>query len=171
MNARTLLAGAALAALLAGCGDSGDGHTGGTPTGGTTSGASANTAALWRQFAECVRRHGMPNFPDPVQDADGNWGPPPNTSKPPQTTLNACRSIADRLPRRAPASAADMAKLRQLAQCMRRHGLPDWPDPNPDGSFPLPPRLRKGGKTAFGPGLRACRPYLINSRIKVSQGA
>lgn len=30
---------------------------------------------------------------------------------------------------------------------MRDHGIPDFPDPNADGSFPLPPRLRQDGVT------------------------
>lgn len=67
-----------------------------TPTsnpssGGTTSGSSYTVA-----FAECMRSHGMPNFPNP-----GNgpaFGPPGSgvdpTSPQFQSALQACKSLA-----------------------------------------------------------------------------
>jgi len=30
-----------------------------------------------------------------------------------------------------------MAERRHFSQCMRQHGLSDWPDPKADGSFPI----------------------------------
>lgn len=45
----------------------------------------------------------------------------------------------DQLPADAGASspplAADLAKLREFAACMRHNGFPDWPDPNASGNF------------------------------------
>jgi hypothetical protein len=34
-------------------------------------------------------------------------------------------------------TAADVAKMRQYAQCMRQHGISDFPDPRADGVFDL----------------------------------
>jgi hypothetical protein len=73
-----------------------------------------------------------------------------------------CRSILDRITvknRRRPLTAAEISKLRQLAQCMRQHGLRDWPDPNAEGAFPLPPRLRHIDKRAMRTQLDACKQY------------
>ncbi|GAA4504500.1 hypothetical protein GCM10023191_058870 [Actinoallomurus oryzae] len=172
MTLRMALAGLALASLLTGCGG-GHGHSASsTPaTSGARQGAArGNDAALWRQLAACLRRHGVPNFPDPVQDPSGSWGPPANTSKPPQSAMTACKSIANQLPGRRPAaSAGDMAKLRRFAQCMRAHGVSDWPDPKADGSFDLPQRLR-AGKQVFKTQLAACRQYMTGGQILVSGG-
>ena len=56
--------------------------------------------------------------------------------------------------------------LLAYAACMRGHGLPDWPDPTPSGTFKLPPRLRpvagqgKRAATVFDVQDRACRNVL-----------
>ena len=34
-------------------------------------------------------------------------------------------------------SAADLEHIRRYAGCLRQHGMPTWPDPKPDGSFPV----------------------------------
>jgi hypothetical protein len=39
-------------------------------------------------------------------------------------------------------TAEDMTKLRQFAACMRENGFPTYPDPDPQGNFPLPDELR-----------------------------
>jgi hypothetical protein len=62
-----------------------------------------------------------------------------------------------------------MTKLRRFAQCMRAHGLSDWPDPKADGSFDLPQRLR-AGKQVFKTQLAACRQYMTGGQILVSGG-
>jgi hypothetical protein len=46
----------------------------------------------------------------------------------------ACGSSAP-----APASAPTYAQVLALAQCMRGHGLPDFPDPSASGSYSLQP--------------------------------
>jgi hypothetical protein len=71
--------------VVAGCGgsDSGSGGvaqaaatssdtstTSTTGTGGTSTSADNNDAQL--AFAKCMRDNGVPNFPDPVADSDGN---------------------------------------------------------------------------------------------------
>jgi hypothetical protein len=52
--------------------------------------------------------------------------------------MTSCGSILDQLPPSARTSAAptDIPALLRYAQCMRRHGFPDWPDPKSDGTFP-----------------------------------
>jgi hypothetical protein len=148
----------------AGCAAVGGGSSGaGTPTART----SSPSAAIYHQAAACIRAHGAPNFPDPVRNPQtGKWELPPGTRKPPESVMNACRSLLDQIPEArgddesAPPMTPDqLAKARQWAQCMRRHGLSDWPDPQADGTFVLPPRLAAGGKRAFRSQLEACRKY------------
>jgi hypothetical protein len=133
----------AAALLLAGC----SGGPGG-PTSSSSPSASAhvNAQAAMLAVSRCMRAHGYPSFPDPVQGPDGQWDWPPVVDH--LSVSTAC----DQLVRQAKAAnrqndpqkvdAATLGKLRQYAQCMRQHGVPDWPDPTGIGSFKLPPRLQ-----------------------------
>jgi len=40
---------------------------------------------------------------------------------------------------------------------MRDHGLPDFPDPNSEGIFTMPPRINAGGKSLLRPATEACK--------------
>ncbi|HEX4680443.1 MAG TPA: hypothetical protein VH210_14685 [Gaiellaceae bacterium] len=143
---------AAIAGLATGCAAS---HTA-RPTG------SVNDQGLvaLRSFAGCVRAHGLPSFPDPVLSRSGVPQFPENAPSVTGGALTACREVAARIPPQytetAPVSASDFQKLRVLARCVRAHGVPDWPDPNSLGQFPIPSRIETGGKTLFIPAVHAC---------------
>lgn len=107
-----------------------------------------------------MRAHGYPNFPDPVE-LNGTWGFPASAPNPQQRPAACERFVGQAKGDDGGASAADMAKLRSFAQCMRREGLPDWPDPDPEGAFPLPTRLQgTSGKRLVAPHARACQRYI-----------
>ena len=152
------------AVLLAGC--AGQGSSGPSPAG--ASGTAVNSTvqkAIYQDLAQCMRAHGQPNVPDPVQDANGDWEFPPSAGKlispaACESLYRQARSINQALASPGPAvPLAEMAKLRTFAKCMRKHGLPDWPDPTQGGRFELPSRyaLPAGERLIAGP-LRACRP-------------
>lgn len=155
------LSGLLLIVGLAGCSAVSGGGTA-TPT---PSPNAQQVAALYRELAQCLREHGVPNLPDPVQDPrTGDWELPPGTAKPPDTAMTACKSVTDRIPvppgkQERPPTAAEMAKLKRFSQCMREQGLRDWPDPNENGAFPLPQRLEAMGKRGFVRQLQACKQY------------
>ncbi len=146
-----LLAAAALVSgfLVAGCG--GSSHT---PTAAPASGANASapsttaarapttavsggglaTAAL--AFSDCMRSNGVPNFPDPKPGggfqfpvSGGNLASPAFRS-----AQAKCRKV---LPGGGPPgpgstthpSAQTLAKLVRIAECMRQHGISQFPDP------------------------------------------
>src|SRR5690348_8298697 len=105
----------------------------------------AQLLALGREYAQCIRQHGIPDFPDPVVNGGRLVMPPGDTTAKQKLTNNrnaqdACRSIAARLPdngrheSQAPLSAAELHKLVQWAQCMRQHGV-SVPDPDQYGNF------------------------------------
>ncbi len=91
-----------------------------------------------------MRSHGVPNFPDPSSDGEinvnfahgGKDGSPASSGidrNSPQyiSADQACRHL---LPSGVPTSAQNQQTLVQglkLAQCMRSHGVPNYPDPNP----------------------------------------
>jgi hypothetical protein len=147
--ARALLAGVLLAApVVTACGAHG---AGGQPAASPSAMSDAQILALGRELAQCVREHGVPGLPDPTVENGRLILPDSATDNIPEgqgnAAMAACQSIVDRLPSsalgdkgdasRAPLSAADLAKARQLAQCLREHGLTDFPDPGADGVFDL----------------------------------
>jgi hypothetical protein len=127
------LAGVAL--LTAACGGEGS-HT---PAGSASGGAGM---AKLQQYAQCMRSHGISDFPDP-QPNPGGQGGSFQTSGGPGSDLDhngpryqaadqACKSL---LPQQPVASAAHVAALVRLAACMRTHGYPNFPDPDSTGAF------------------------------------
>lgn len=158
---------AALVPLLAACG---------APAASPTPSPSPTSElAVYRELAACVRAHGYPNLPDPVQDPQtGRIDLPRGAPTPPESALKPCKSIVDRLPRGKdgrdkPLTAAEVAKLKEFAKCVRAHGLPDWPDPNPDGEFAVPQHILDQGKNRMRPYFEAC-PQAIGIRVKVGDG-
>lgn len=142
-----------------------------TPSAGAS---GASPGAVWAQWVQCAHHHGYPTLRDPRLNADGspNFGSQGNIAKRAIAGLTACKSILRKLPPSSlnPApTPAQLHKLVQFSQCMRHHGLPDWPDPNADGTFPLPPRIIQLGKLGIARQLQACAKY-YSGGISVSHG-
>jgi len=128
----------AAAALLAGCGSGGSAHgaAGTAPAGSST--PDDETMAI----VTCYRTHGDPSFPDPVYDpGDGRWHFAVSPGSAPASTQQACQHLFPSGNASPPVPQARFQQLVRLAACLRQHGVPNWPDPDPDGSFPLPPSL------------------------------
>ena len=138
MPRRTLYLTAALTAVtVSACGSSVIGATG-------TNGSSSNGGAFLA-FAKCMRVSGVPNYPDPGGANGGGIRVAVNpgagetlqvngvTVKAPafHSAMTRCQS---KLPNGGPKpSATQIAQLRktalQQAQCMRAHGVSNFPDP------------------------------------------
>jgi hypothetical protein len=126
---------AALSLLVAGCGSS-------SPSSVTASGPSADQGQAQVQqglvsFADCMRSHGVPGFPDPGAGSF-KFELAPNTPHTPAflSAYSGCRRL---LPNRgaqdAPRSAAQIAAFVQFARCIRSHGFPSFPDPTSTGQL------------------------------------
>jgi hypothetical protein len=143
----------ATAAALAGCG-SGTSAAAGTATAQAGNGSpDSETMAI----VTCYRTHGDPSFPDPVYDpGDGRWHFAVSPGSAPAGTQQACQHLFPSVNASPPVPQAQFQALVRLAACLRQHGVPNWPDPAPDGAFPLPPSLQK--KTpAFERAASACQ--------------
>ena len=122
---RVLLA-IGIALLAAACGDR-------SPSVASPATAHANASIA---FARCMRAHGVPGFPDP--DASGAF-PPFSTGVSKQVSSAANDTCEHLLPRdRAGGSGAGgqqkkLAFALKVAQCVRRHGYPAFPDPSGEG--------------------------------------
>jgi hypothetical protein len=151
-NAAVAVAAASIAAAAAGCGGS---HSN-APTAGSTS-----PAAAWHQVVLCARAHGMPGLQDPRIDSRGK-AIFPNGLNILAETRRACQRLVDRLLPNARDHAptpAQMAGLVRFARCMRSHGIADWPDPRPDGTFAPDARIASSLKSAFRSQLTACERF------------
>jgi hypothetical protein len=87
-----------------------------------------------------MRAHGIADFPDP--DADGNFDlsregdmDPANPTY--QAATQACQAYGSSGKSSAPALTPDqIAATVRFAQCMRSHGIANYPDPDSDGHIP-----------------------------------
>jgi hypothetical protein len=167
-----------LAAGTAACSSGGEASPGASAS---SSGADLQrqVLAIGRRFAQCARDHGYPTFPDMVI-VDGKLGhlnPSPELREQEEKVeaIPECRAILGEVPPNAdlsPLSAAEIRKLRDYAQCLRGHGVPEWPDPKADGSFPLRgtplgAELRRKPSPRIDAARAACRQHW-NSGIRVS---
>jgi hypothetical protein len=140
--------------VLAACGSAGKPSTGGS-----------NAYTSFLHFSKCMRSHGVPNFPDPspgggIQITPGS-GPDPLTPAF-QHAQESCRKL---LPGGGPRGGVpESAKLALLhhAECMRAHGVPNYPDPRfpsgggvesliPENLNPSSPAFQTAAKACGGP--------------------
>ena len=122
---------AILAVISAGCG----GTHGSTNSSGSTA-ASHNSTATPREkavkFAACMRENGYPDFPDPK--ASGEF-PSFGISVTPAvwvTALRACKELQPPGSFNPHMSPKELSAGRRFAQCIREHGVKDFPDPVQD---------------------------------------
>jgi hypothetical protein len=138
--------------------------------------ATETPAQIWHELVACARAHGDPTLPDPTIDSQGQATFPPGTAKPSAATMQACQSIFNRLPASVRnGGAPDIQMEIKFSQCMRQHGLSDWPDPSANGDYLLPPDLQTTEKS--GPvwdrikaGWDACKAFNPSGHISVSRG-
>lgn len=105
--------------------------------------------AVAQEWVDCLRGKGLTRMPDPQLNSDGylefpagdgyDWK---NDLRGRSAIVEACKAIEDRYPPnafrpKAQFSAEDLRKLAEFAKCVRGHGLPDFPDPDAEGTFDL----------------------------------
>lgn len=139
----------------------------------TSTGGSTDLTAIGRQYSQCIRDHGVPDFPDMVvlgghltlpDDPAGDAGDRALRANP--AAREACKSILDKAPAAArkgdgSMSAQDREKLLKYANCMRQNGIPEWPDPSADGSFALAgtPLEAEGKSARVATAMQACKQH------------
>ena len=148
------VAGAAL--LVAACSGSG---------GGGSSPAAAGPPAFQNAlaYAQCMRSHGEPGFPDP--DSKGNFlnlGPV-NIHSP--QYLSASKVCGHLLPsyKVTPAQRnQELSSALKYSACMRSHGIPSYPDPIElaNGNIELRLGAGHGNSPQQQAAAQACRKFL-----------
>jgi hypothetical protein len=110
-------------------------------------------------YSSCIRAHGVPNFPDPQPgggyprsaiSAIGGQNSPQLVA-----AQRACHSqaIAAGFVHTPAQIRRHIEQLRAESACMRKHGVPDMPDPNAQGQMIFPP----GGPNPSQPQFQAAQ--------------
>jgi hypothetical protein len=130
MAALAVMAGIVL--LVSGCADS----SSSSPDGSSSPGSSNVTKAV--AYSNCMRSHGVSISVNPNGGLSSGGGGGGAGAQTVQAAQNACRHL---LPNGGqPSQAQQQSKLKQAlkyTQCMRSHGVPNFPDPTrgPNGLY------------------------------------
>jgi hypothetical protein len=115
-----------------------DSTTTATTTGTEVSGRSKRDALV--AFAACMRKHGVPKFPDPEVSGSGlrlSIGSEGGVDSNAPQFKRAQRACQELLPNEGKQTPQEQAKQLQealdYAACMREHGVPNFPDPKAAG--------------------------------------
>jgi hypothetical protein len=158
--------------VCAGCGSSapsGAGAARGAITADSSAGSGATSVAGQAKavkFAECVRAHGVPHFPDPnakgefefgVDVTPAVWG----------RAVDACKAL------QPPGSLSSKRTPQQqtagirFARCARENGVKDFPDPANGqpliDTYRIPSSERPGGMAILNAAIHKCRSVLAEA--------
>jgi hypothetical protein len=147
----------AMVVLISACGSSGPSGTGNS---------TAANAAKAVKFARCMRKNGVSQFPDP--STSGNFtidaianGTSLNTNTPAFTqALNVCKDLEPAGFTGTKRSPQQQNAALEFARCMRKNGVPDFPDPV--GGQPLidtnliPSTRQPGGMSGLNAARQKC---------------
>ncbi|MFF9126345.1 hypothetical protein ACF09J_24080 [Streptomyces sp. NPDC014889] len=166
-----LLAGA----LLTGCSGSssdaadaaGSGRASASPT-------SPQDRAL--AFSQCMRDNGVPDFPDPPEGKGGGGirigpdsGLDPNSSEF-QKAREACQDLSPQ-GQNSGGGSIDPAKAAEWATCIRKNGLPEFPDPEiKGGSMQLDMTGLDPQGDRFQKAMQACQDKRPTGGIMITGG-
>jgi hypothetical protein len=173
---------AALGLLLGGCGSSSDpsvahlssaGSTGSTSSGSGSSAGEGGPPSHQQlvAFAQCMRSHGVPDFPEPTEGhLELKGGPGKSGLDPGSASFEAASKQCRRLLPNGGKPSPQMQKQAeeralQFTACMRTHGIPNFPEPQFQGNG-VRLTLRAGGPGAIDPrspqfqaAQKACQQY------------
>jgi len=129
----------AVGIVLAGCGG------GSNSSGSSNSGGRPTQARIQQQqqdvlrFADCMRSHGVPNFPDPTTSSRGfkEALSPDNAQSPAfRSAETSCQHLLPSPPSEsATQTQPHTVALLAFARCLRSHGFTSFPDPTSSGQI------------------------------------
>ncbi|HEX6548726.1 MAG TPA: hypothetical protein VF134_08305 [Candidatus Dormibacteraeota bacterium] len=144
-------------------------------------GSKSDPRAMAVRFSQCMREHGITDFPDPSSDgniqiqADPGYHPDMDPDSAAwQAAQQACSKY---MPGGGPGTGKpdpqQQQKALRFAQCMREHGITDFPDPGSGGGISI-----QAGQSSdldpnspqFQAAQRACQSILGASGGMVTSG-
>jgi hypothetical protein len=115
--------------------------------------AASNPQAEAVEFAQCMRAHGVPGFPDDAITITARGaiqvrltrGSGVNPQSPQfQSAFDTCRSHLPKSAQGTRPSAQEVSQMLKYSNCMRSHGVTNFPEPNSNGQMMV--------KAGSGPG-------------------
>jgi len=170
-----IVAVAVLAAVLAGCGPKEEPQVataGGTPTIAPTSDVVATYVEAVRAYVTCVRAEGV-KVSDP--DAKGRFTfegdtralkADPKFRAASQKCAGLLPPVPAELVEKPVLTAEQIENARKYAKCMRENGVPEFPDPGPDGYYPENSDYSATGSEADLRAQVICSP-IINGGVRI----
>jgi hypothetical protein len=143
-----------------------------TPSTSATSDPGASKAQKTVAYADCLRSHGVTGVSVGSNDSitineaglhmttsggiQPGGGPLPAAI---ESAAKACKSLvpSSGAPSNQAPSAQDLAQAVKYAQCIRKHGIPNFPDVGSDGSFNLSGTTINPQSSQFQAAQRACK--------------
>ena len=180
---------AMLALISAGCSKApagtgrSDGNTNAAIVPASTDSSTGNANAANHdqavKFAECMRKNGIREFPDP--DASGAFtietianGSSIDTNSAAFTrAMSACKDLEPPGFTGNKRSPEQQAAGLKFAQCVRDNGVKDFPDPDPNGPLVdtnrIPSAARSGGMSILHAAMNKCRGFAAAAGVTGGQ--
>jgi hypothetical protein len=127
-----------------------------------------------------MRSHGVPSFPDPGSSGQIRVDPRKlaesgiDVDSPRfKRAARACLRLQPKGARataRQPTAAQQQAMLR-FARCMRSHGVPNFPDPQPGGALDLAQKVAAPNSPQFKAADHTCRNFVPGAPIPAAPSA
>ncbi len=166
---RPLAAFVLVAVIGAGCGSSTPSETGtaspSSTAGNSGAGASKKLSAREKavKFAECIREHGVSDFPDPNAKNDFEYGVSVTAAVWKKATT-ACKDLQPPGTLSAKRTPKQQSAGLRFADCIRNNGVKDFPDPvNGEplvNTYKIPSSNRPGGMDILNAAMKKCGTVL-----------
>jgi hypothetical protein len=160
---RPVVALALVAVISAGCGSTTPSETGTASSTGTGGNKNATAQEKAVKFAECIRGHGVPHFPDPAAKGESAFGidvSPAVWKK----AVDACKALEPPGALSGKRSPKQQSAALRFAGCVRENGVKDFPDPaNGDpliDTTKIPSSNQPGGMTILNAATKKCGSVL-----------
>jgi hypothetical protein len=163
---RPLAALALVALISAGCGSNAPSETGTASSSGTAgNGGNKNATDQDKavKFAECIRAHGVPHFPDANAKGEFVFGIDVSPAVW-QKAVDACKDLQPPGSLSAKRTPKQQTATLKFAQCMRENGVKDFPD-SANGeplvnTYRIPSSNKPGGMTILNAAMQKCRSFV-----------
>jgi hypothetical protein len=152
----------AMVSLISACGSSAPTDTGGS--GGNSITTNHEKAV---KFAECMRNNGVRAFPDPPAsgeltiDGVANGSSLDPSAPAFKQAISACKDLEPAGFMGSKRSSQQQQAALKFAQCIRENGVPDFPDPVPNGPLVdtgrIPSAAEPGGMSILQAAMQRCR--------------
>lgn len=126
-------AAAGVVIFAAGCGSGGSPNPPGAPGSQPSSSAGKTIYQEKLRYAQCMRKHGITNFPDPKSNGDIVITSQDNVNQNSPQYAAASTTCMKALPNGGQAAPSqvqqELSQGIRHSQCMRAHGISNYPDP------------------------------------------